>query len=153
MSSYRTFTKEKWLYFIFSVLAYFLPFIIVAVCLLPMVQTANGFKIAMGLGIVVINAIPFLMGLFKSFFAHFPMVNILAILFLCLAAFFTLDVFKSCVDKLLWIESAAAVGSVISCVLWSRYRKYSKWHESVKANVKSGAFVIKEEKEDDNRTE
>lgn len=149
MAKYKTFKKEKWLYFVFSVLAYFLPFIIVAACLLPMVKAAQGLKIAMGLGIVFINAIPFLMGIFKAFFAHFPMLNILAIVFLCLAAFFILDVFKTCVDKLLWIEGAAALGSIASCILWAKHRKYAKWHESVKANVRSGAFVMKEEKEND----
>lgn len=148
MSKYNTFTKEKWLYFLFSILAYFLPFIIVSACLLPMVQVAKGFKVAMGLGIVFINAIPFLMGVFRAFFAHFPMVNILALAFLFLATFFALDVFKSCVDKLLWIESAAAIGSIVSCVLWSKYRKYSKWHESVKATVRSGAFKMTEDNND-----
>lgn len=149
MANYKTFLKEKWLYFVFAVLAYFLPFIIVTACLLPMVKAAQGLKIAMGLGIVFINAIPFLMGIFKAFFAHFPMLNVLAIVFLCLAAFFTLDVFKSCVDRLLWIEGSAALGSIASCILWAKHRKYTKWHESVKANVRSGAFVMKEEEEND----
>ncbi len=148
MSKYRTFTKEKWLYFIFSLLIYFLPFIIVTACLLPMIKAAKGFKLAIGLGIVIINAVPFLMGFFKSFFAHFPMVNILAIMFLFLAAFFTLDVFRTYVDKFLWIESAAAIGSIVSCVLWSKYRKYSKWHDSVKATVRSGAFQMTEDNDD-----
>lgn len=72
MSKYKTFTKEKWLYFAFSIITYFLPFIIVSACLLPIVKEATGLKIAMGLGIMLINAIPFLMGIFKAFFAHFP---------------------------------------------------------------------------------
>lgn len=144
MAKYKTFNKEKRLYFVFAIIAYFAPFIIVTACLMPMVKAATGFKIAMGLGIVVINAIPFLMGLFKAFFVHFPMFNILALLFLFLAAFFALDIFKSCVDKLLWIELAAAVGSVISCVLWAKYRKYSHYSKTMKATVKSGAFEMKE---------
>lgn len=145
MSKYKTFTKEKWLYFAFSIITYFLPFIIVSACLLPIVKEATGLKIAMGLGIVLINAIPFLMGIFKAFFAHFPMFNMLAVAFLFLAAFFTLDVFKTCVDKLLWIELAAALGSVVSCVLWAKYRKYSHYQKTMKATIKSGAFVMKEE--------
>ena len=147
MAKYKTFRKEKWLYFVFSVIAYFLPFIIVTACLFPMVKTAKGLKIAMGLGIVFINAIPFLMGVFKAFFAHFPFLNVLAIVFLCLAVFFTADVFKSCVDKLLWIEGSAVIGSFVSCILWGKHLKYKKWSESVKANVKSGAFVLKEDEE------
>lgn len=148
MSDYKTYRKEKWLYFAFSIIAYFLPFVVVTACLLPMVKAAEGFKIAMGLGIVVINAIPFLMGAFKAFFAHFPMLNILAILFLALAAFFTMDAFKNYVDVFCWIELAAAVGSVISCILWGQFRKYSDFNKSMRATLKSGAFVTKENKDD-----
>lgn len=147
MANYKTFFKEKWVYFALSIAAYFLPFTITSACLLPMVKTAQGLKVAMGLGIVLINAIPFIFGLFKTFFAHFPMLNLLAIVFLFLAAFFTMEVFKTCVDRLLWIESAAAIGSLLSCVFWGKYRKYSKWRESVKANVRSGAFVMKSEED------
>lgn len=145
MADYKTYAKEKRLYFAFSVIAYFLPFITVTASLLPMVEAARGLKIAMGLGIAFVNAIPFLMGLFKAFFAHFPMLNILAIVFLCLAAFFALDVFKKCVDNLLWIELAAATGSILSCVLWAKYRKYADYNRTMKATVKSGAFVMKGE--------
>lgn len=152
MAKYKTFRKEKWLFFLFSIVAYFLPFAVVTACLFPMVKAAKGLKIAMGLGIVFINAIPFLMGIFRAFFAHFPFLNVLAIVFLLLAVFFTADVFKSCVDKLLWIESAAALGSIVSCILWSFHLKYKRWSESVKANVRSGAFVMKEEEQDDRRT-
>ncbi|MDE6667162.1 MAG: hypothetical protein K2K38_02295 [Clostridia bacterium] len=147
MSNYKTYRKEKWLYFAFAIIAYFLPFIIVTACLLPMVKAAEGFKIAMGLGIVVINAIPFLMGVFKAFFAHFPMFNLLAVIFLLLAAFFALDAFKSYMETLCWIELAAAVGSVISCILWGQYKKYADFNRTMKATVKSGAFKMKEDKE------
>lgn len=150
MSNYKTYAKEKWLYFASAITVYFLPFIIVTACLLPFIKAAGGFKIAIGLGIVFINAIPFLMGIFKSFFAHFPMLNILSIAFLFLAVFFTGEVFSAYVDRFLWIESAAAVGSIVSCILWAKYCKYSKWHESVKANVRSGAFVMKDEQEESN---
>lgn len=143
MSNYKTYTKEKWLYFALSVVAYFLPFIVVAACLLPLIKTSGGFKVAMGLGIVLINAIPFLMGTFRSLFAHFPMLNTLAIIFIALAAFFTLPLFQSSADKLCWIELAAAVGSVVSCVFWSKHCKYKRYQESVKATVGSGAFETK----------
>lgn len=149
MAKYKTFRKEKWLFFLFSIIAYFLPFVVVTACLFPMLKAAKGLKIAMGLGIVFINAIPFLMGVFKAFFAHFPFLNVLAIVFLFLAVFFTADTFKSSVDKLLWIEGSAAVGSIASCILWGFHLKYKRWCESIKANVKSGAFVIKEEEEND----
>ncbi len=144
MSNYKTFKKEKWLYFALSVVAYFLPFIIVSACLLPIVREAQGLKIALGLGIVFINAVPFVMGVLKSFFAHFPMLNVLSIVFLMLAAFFTLDTFKSYVDKFLWIELSAAIGSIVSCILWGKYLKYAEYSRTMKATIKSGAFALKE---------
>ena len=52
--------------------------------------------------------------------------------------------FRYYVEIFLWIETAAAVGSVAACILWHYYRKFGGWHESIKANVKSGAFVMKE---------
>lgn len=149
MAEYKTFKKQRITYFWLAIVAYFLPFIIVSACLLPFVKVNGGFKIAVGLGIVFINAIPFLMGIFKSFFAHFPMLNVLSIVFLCLAAFFTLDVFRNCVEKLLWIESAAAIGSIVSCVFWAKHLKYVKWNESVKATIGSGAFELKGEQKND----
>lgn len=148
MSNYKTYRKEKWLYFVFALIAYFLPFIIVSAVFFPLMEVATGYKVAMGLAIVVINAIPFLMGAFKSFFAHFPMLNILAMLFLVLAAFFTMDTFKNYVDKFCWIELAAAVGSVVSCILWAQYRKYADYNRTMKATVKSGAFTMKGEEND-----
>ena len=147
MSNYKNYRKEKWLYFTFAIIAYFLPFVVVSSSLIPMVKAAEGFKIAMGLGIVVINAIPFLMGAFKTFFAHFPMFNLLAVVFLLLAAFFALDTFQSYMETLCWIELAAAFGSVISCILWGQYRKYADFNRTMKATVKSGAFQMKEDKE------
>lgn len=148
MSNYRTYKKEKLLYFIFAIIAYFIPFTIVTACLMPVFKAATGVKVAIGLGVLIINAIPFLMGIFKAFFAHFPMLNMLAIVFLALAAFFTMDVFKTCADKLLWIELSAALGSVVSCILWGKYRKYADYNRTMKATVKSGAFVVKENKYD-----
>lgn len=145
MADYKTYAKEKRLYFIFAVVAYFVPFIIVTACMAPLMKVATGMKIAVGMGIVFINAVPFLMGIFKAFFAHFPMLNILALVFLFLAAFFTLDVFRACADKLMWIELSAAVGSVLSCFFWAKYRKYKQYNRTMKATVKSGAFVLKGE--------
>ena len=148
MKSYKTFFKQKWAYFALSILAYFVPFIVVTACLLPLTMAATGAKVGIGLIVVVINAIPFLMGAFRMFFAHFPMFNMLAVVFLALAAFFRLDFFQYYADIFLWIEFAAALGSLVSCFCWAKFKKYSHWRESVKANVKSGAFTMKEENND-----
>lgn len=148
--SYRTYRKEKWFFFVLSVLAYFVPFIAVAACMFPLMRTADtGYKVALGFLIVFINALPFLTGIFKTFFAHFPMLNIFAVGFCVLGALFTFNIFADYLDKFLWIEFAAAVGSVISCVCWGLHRKYARSAESIKANVKSGAFVIKEDTTND----
>lgn len=133
--------KRKWLYFGLSIAAYFLPFIIVTAVFFPMVEAAKGFKIALGLGIVLINTIPFLMGVYRSFFAHFPMLNILSIVFLFLAVFFTMEIFQYYVQVFCWIEGAAAIGSVASCILWAKFRKYAHWRE----NDKWRADMLKQE--------
>ena len=144
MAKYKTYRKEKWLFFFLSIAAYFVPFIAVTAVYFPMMEVAQGYKVAIGIAVAAINAVPFLMGVSRSFFAHFPLFNLLAVLFLILAAFFTLDVFRYYVQIFLWIETAAAVGSVAACILWHYFRKFSGWQESIKANVKSGAFVMKE---------
>lgn len=141
---YRTFKKEKWLFFALSIVVYFVPFIIVTACEFPLMRKADtGYKVALGILIVAINALPFLMGIFKSFFAHFPMLNIFAIGFCILGALFTFNIFAEYIDKFLWIEFAAAVGSVAACVFWGLHRKYARYAESIKANVLSGAFEPK----------
>lgn len=140
---YKTFFKQKWMCFALAIIFYFLPFIIVTACLLPLTKASEGMKWGIGMGIVLINAIPFLMGVFRAFFAHFPMLNILSFVFLALAAFFMLDYFRYYAEIFLWIEFAAALGSIASCVSWGLFRKYSHWRESIKANIKSGAFVTK----------
>ena len=145
MKNYKTFFKQKWLFFALSVVFYFVPFIVVTGCLLPFTEAASGLKWAIGLGVVLINAIPFLMGVFRSFFAHFPMLNILSFVFLALAAFFMLDYFRYYVEIFLWIELAAAIGSVAACICWAQFRKFTTWRESVKANVRSGAFKMEDD--------
>ena len=148
MNNYKTYKKEKWIYLILSITVYFLPFIITSACLLPIIKVASGFKWAIGLCIVFINAIPFIAGVFRAFFAHFPMCNLLAIVFLALAAFFKLDVFKNYSDTFLWIELAAAIGSIASCILWAKYLKYKDYNKTMKAALGSGAFIAKGDKND-----
>lgn len=145
MKNYKTFFKQKWIYFALSIVCYFVPFIVVTACLLPLTKAATGSKVAIGLAVVLINAIPFLMGVFRMFFSHFPMANMLAFVFIALAAFFRLDFFQYYAEIFIWIELAALIGSIVACVFWAKYKKYAHWRESVKANVKSGAFQMKEE--------
>lgn len=141
--NYKTYFRQKWLCFSLSIISYFLPFVVVTACMLPFVKAAEGVKIAIGLGIVLINAIPFLTGVFRAFFAHFPMLNIIAIIFLFIYGFFTLDAFIKSREAFCWIELAAALGSVASCVFWGLYLKYADYRRAVKATVGSGAFLTK----------
>ena len=136
--------KRKWLYFGLSIAAYFLPFIVVTAVFFPMIEAADGVKIAMGMGVVLINTIPFLMGIYRAFFAHFPMLNALSVVFLCLAVFFTQEVFRYYVEIFCWIEAAAAIGSIASCILWVKFRKYAHWRE----NDKWRADLLKQEGKD-----
>lgn len=140
---YKTYFKEKWLCFALSLVFYFLPFIITTACLLPVIKAATGVKAAIGLGIIVINSIPFLMGIFEAFFSHFPMLNMVAVIFLCIYGFFALDAFMKSREAFCWIELAAALGSIVSCIFWAQFLKYADYRKSVKATVGSGAFVLK----------
>lgn len=144
MSKYKTFKKEKWLYLICSIFAYFLPFIIVTACLFPLITSAgDGFKLAIGMAVILINTLPFLQGLLESFVAHFPMLNIPAFIYILISTFFTLDIFQEYRGYFNWIELAAVIGSVVSCILWGKYRKYSHYNKTMGATIKSGAFVTK----------
>ena len=131
MKNYKTFFKQKWLYFSLSLIVYFLPFVIVTACLLPLTKAATGTKWAIGIVVVLINAVPFLMGALRMFFSHFPMANILALAFILLAAFFRLDCFQYYAEIFIWIELAALLGSVLACVFWAKFRKYSQWRGGV----------------------
>ena len=145
MSKYRTFRKEKWLYCILAIVVYFVPFIVVTGVFLPIVKVATGYKVAIGLVVITINTIPFLMGIFRVFTSHFPMLNVPAIIFLALSAFFTIDVFEAYRTIFNWIELAVVISSLVSCFLWRQYMKCSRAQNSVKATLHSGAFALKEE--------
>jgi len=143
---YKTFRKEKWLYFALSIVAFFLPMVITTACLLPIVQAASGIKIAVGFGVMLLNSLIFLSGIFHNFRAHFPMLNLPALIYLFLREFFLLPIFANFADILSWIELAAFFGSIASCILWGLHRKYARYVESVKATVASGAFQLKGDK-------
>ncbi len=146
MADYKTYAKEKRLYFAFSVIAYFLPFITVTACLMPLMKKSDdGLKVAVGLAIIFINALPFLQGVLEHIFSHFPMINTFALIYVCISAFFTFDIFQRYCAYFNWIELSAVIGSFISCILWAKYRKYADYNRTMKATVKSGAFIMKGE--------
>ena len=136
--SYKTYKKQRYLFFWFSIAVYFLPYIITTACLLPFVETNVGSKAGIGLAVAALNALPFLAGIFKGFRAHFPFVNLLAFVFVLLAMFFLSDVFQNYVYTFLWIELAAVLGSIAACVLWHFHRKYKRKAQTVGDIAKSG---------------
>ena len=138
MKSYKTYRKQRFLFFWLSLLSYFLPYAVVTASLLPLMQAAQGAKWGIGLGVIAINSVPFLGGVFKGFRAYFPFVNVLAIAFVLLAGFFTMKLFQNYVHTFLWIEFAAVLGSVLACVFWHYHRKYKRKSRTVSDVVKSG---------------
>lgn len=144
MAKYKTYRKQRYLFFWLSIVVYFLPYIIVTASLLPFVKTDEGVKWGIGLAVCALNAVPFVSGVFKGFRAHFPFVNLMAIIFLFLAAFFLSEVFQNYVYTFLWIELAAVIGSGAACVLWHYHRKYKGINETYRANKKIG-MIQKEE--------
>lgn len=143
---YRTFKKEKWLFFALSIFVYFVPFIIVTACMFPLMHKADaGYRWALGIVMLILHAAPFVVGIIRSILAHFPMLDTIAIAFCLLGAFFNFEIFADYTSKFLWVEGVAAISSIISCVLWGLHRKYARYAESIKANVKSGAFKFAKE--------
>ncbi len=138
--NYKTYKKERYLFFWLSIAVYFVPYIIVTACLLPFVKTGGGMKWGMGLAVAALNALPFLGGILKGFRAHFPFINLLALAFVALAGFFTLELFQDYVTTFLWIELSAAVGSIAACVFWHFHRKYKRKSQTVGDIVKSGVL-------------
>lgn len=141
---YRTFKKEKWLFFALSIIVYFVPFIIVTACMLPFMTKADaGYRWALGIVMLLLHTAPFLVGIIRSILAHLPMLDTVAIAFLLLGAFFNFKIFDDYVNKFMIIEGVALLCSIAACVFWLLHCKYKRYAESVRATVLSGAFELK----------
>lgn len=134
----KTYRKQRYFFFWLSVLVYFVPYIVATSCLLPIIRTDTGIKCGIGLAVIALNAIPFLGGILKGVRAHFPFVNLLAVVFVLLAAFFLTDVFRNYVYTFLWIELAAMLGSIAACVFWYFHKKYKRKAHTINDVLKSG---------------
>ena len=126
MNVLKKYRIKRYLFFWASILAYFLPFVVVTASLLPFMTASTGKKFAIGMALVLVNALPFIGGIFRSLFAHFPFINGLSILFLGLAFFFCADLFQSYVYTFISIEISAALGSIAACVLWALHLKFKR---------------------------
>lgn len=142
--NYKSYQKERYLFFWLSIVVYFLPYLIATAATLPTMRATQGAKWGIGLAVMALNAIPFLTGIFKGFRARFPFVNLIAFVFVILAAFFLSDLFHKYVYTFLTIESVALAGSIGACVLWHFHRKYKRKAQTVSDVVKSG-ILDKEE--------
>ncbi len=140
--NYKTYKKQRYLFFWLSLAAYFVPYLVATACLLPFMKAAEGMKWGIGLAVAALNALPFLGGIFKGLRAHFPFVNVLALVFVLLAGFFTLELFSGYVYTFMTIEASAAAGSIAACVLWHFHRKYKRKSQTVGDVIASG--LIKE---------
>lgn len=138
MTNYKTYKKGRYLFFWLSIAVYFVPYVVVTACLLPFMKAAQGMKWGIGLAVVALNALPFLGGILKGFRAHFPFVNIMALVFVLLAGFFTLELFRGYVTTFLWIELSAVLGSLAACVFWGLHRRYKRKAQTVNDVLKSG---------------
>ena len=136
--AYKGYQTKRFAFFWSSIFIYFVPYIIATACLLPFVKTTEAKKWALGLAVLVINFLPFLMGIFKGFRARFPFVNVISFVFVILANFFLSDLFQNYVYTLLTIESVALAGSIVACVLWFFHRKYKRKAQTVADVLKSG---------------
>ncbi len=138
----NTYKKQRYLFFWLAGAAYFLPYIIATACLLPFMETPTGMKWSIGLVVALVNALPFIGGVFRVLFAHTPFINLPALLFVALAGFFMLPLFRDFVYTFLVIESCAAGGGILATVFWALHTKYKTKAETVKTVLKSGVLGV-----------
>lgn len=115
---------RRYAYFWCAVAAYFVPYIAATAALLPFMVESTGMKWSIGLAVVLLNALPFVGGVLRHLFSHVPFINMLAFVFMLLAGFFLLDVFREYVYTFMTIEACALGGSFFACVFWGLHRKY-----------------------------
>ena len=137
---YKTYKGQRYCFFWATLASYFMPYIAVTAALLPMMTESTGMKWGIGLAVVLLNALPFLRFAMRAFWVYFPFVNVTAVVFVALAGFFLLDVFKDYVYTFMTIELTAAAGSVFACVFWGLHQKYKRQNLTIKTVVKSGVL-------------
>ncbi|MDE6273660.1 MAG: hypothetical protein K2L87_01260 [Clostridiales bacterium] len=138
--TYKTYKKQRYLYFWGAILVYFVPYIVATAALLPFMRVTTGQKVGIGMAVAFLNALPFVSGIFKGFRAHFPLFNMTAFVFVVLASFFVLPLFSNYVYTFTTIELTAALSSFAACVLWGLHVKYKRKAQTVSTVVKSGVL-------------
>ncbi len=138
--SYRTYKKERYIFFWLTIITYFVPVIAVTAALLPFVTVSNGAKLGIGCVVVLLHLIVFLCGFLLKFFAHFPFFNGYAVVITALSYFFTLEVFADYVYTFRWIGLAMTLSSIAACVLWVFHNQYKRKSQTVNDVIKSGVL-------------
>ena len=142
MSDFKTYKKQKRVYFCFAIMAYLIPLIVAISCFFPFFDYNIGYKVAFGFVIALVHMTVFGAGLWHSVRAHYPMLSPLPFLIIMMYTLCAFDFFQKFVHALIVIEIIAAAGMILSAVFWTKYRKYKRFADSVKAVVSSG--IIKE---------
>lgn len=151
MSALKYYKKRKYLFFALTFIAYFAPLIVSVSCFFPFMRyKSEGVKITCGLVLVIANTLPFLTGILKHFFAHYPFLNVVAIAFCFLAFIFNSNALKNYTYSLIIIEICSTAGSIIACIFWSRYLSYAGQVKIEKTNKKSEKIEKREEARNDN---
>lgn len=150
MPKFNPFREKKWVLFILSVFIYFVPFIVVTACLFPMMKKADvGYRLALGIVLVLMRVVPFILRSLHSLVAHCPMLDLTSIVLFFVAISFRFGIFADYQDKFLIILGVSALSSIVSSVLWFLFKKYNKSTGEYKTMRDSGMFVMKDE-EDNN---
>lgn len=136
--AYQNYKVQRYLFFWLAIAAYFVPYIAATAALLPFVKAESGVKWGIGLAVTALNALPLIGGIFRNLTAHIPFINVPAILFILLAGFFTLDIFRAYRFTFMTIEAAACAGGLAASVLWIFHRRYKAKAQVVRTVIKSG---------------
>lgn len=123
MADLRTCKRQKRLYFILSLAAFFGPCIGAVAAFFPFFDYATGYKVAIGFVLVLLHTSILAGGIWGNIRAHFPMLSPLPFIICILYGFFTIDFFHRFVNALIIIEAIIACGMIISAVFWSKYSK------------------------------
>ncbi len=110
LKTQKTYAKKWIIYSVLTYVAYFAPYVVAVLCLLPVLTESTGTKLLIGGVLIVINLLPFVFGLLRNLFNKRPFTNFLSVLIVLAWAFFSLEIFQRYVFSVVIIEVCAFVG-------------------------------------------
>ena len=138
--NYRTYKKERYIFFWMTIIVYFVPVIAVTASLLPMVVASQGTKWGVGCTVMLLYSLVFVRGFLYKLLVHFPFFNGWAAAGILISSFFTLDFLSKYRFTFMWIMGTMFVSGFAACVLWIFHNKYKRAAQTVKTVVKSGVL-------------